>query len=317
MPLPSFQIQTPSLAFQTETPGSLALVDLQTGRRILHIPTADLFVPVIDGQRANLTFSHEQVISATRVDLYFTGAQFESFCLRIEGRPGDDAMAISCAFKLNSGGQLNQIDFFPHETVLDFYHIVNYRNRHGTEATLPELLPATSEGCKTDTLLHRLAVRAASHSPFFSQARASALLRRLRLAARLRHVSSKRPTEGALTGISTMAQRRMANRWLPARNSSRPLPPLYPPRPTVEEMLDVYARMLIDAGKIPNPAKKVRHAWWREPLYCTWIDQCSAASQAVVPVDLKEQAEQAAGPAVPPVTRSENPCPPCRRSHRA
>jgi hypothetical protein len=46
--------------------------------------------------------------------------------------------------------------------------------------------------------------------------------------------------------------------------------------------------MLIDAEQIPNPANKVRHAWWREPLYCTWFDQCLLANFKP-PVELKDQ----------------------------
>ena len=299
MPLPHFQIQTPSLAFQSETTGSLSLVDIQTGWRVLHIPTAYLFVPVIDGQRAELTFSHGQVISATRVDLHFTGEQFESFFLRIEGRPGDDAIAISCAFKLNRGSQLNQIDFFPRETILDFYHIVNYRNRHGTEATWPELLPATSEGCKTDT-----------YSTDWQFAPHPTLLIFQKHELQLLFGAFDLPRA---FGMYLEAADRKVRSWYLDYGQSPHGQPLAAGEQftspafllfirrdlTVEGILDTYARMLIDARKIPDPAKKVRHAWWREPLYCTWIDKC-LLSQAVVPIDLKEQAEQAAAATADP-----------------
>jgi len=293
MTSPFLQIQVPSLTIQTETDGCLALVDNQTGRRILHIPSIELFCPVIDGRRCELVFSHLEVKSAARVDVHFTGAAFEWFCLRIEGRPGDDALEISCAFKAGKEGQLNRIEFFPRDTVLDFYHVVNYRNRHGTEATSPELLPQTGEGFKTDT--YSTDWQFAPHPTLllFSKHELQLLFGAFdlpRAFGMYLEAADRKVRSWYLDyGEAPHGQRLAAGEefispgfLLFIRHSL-----------TVEGILDAYARILIDAGKIADPAKKVRHAWWREPLYCTWIDQC-LLGQAVVPIELKEQAEQAA-----------------------
>lgn len=289
----SFRIEIPSLTLQTEANGALVLVDNQTGRRLLHMPSLELFFPVIDGHRCAPTFSHVETEGADRVDVHFTSAGLESFRLRIEGRPGHDAMVLSCAFKASKGGQLNQIDFFPPGTVLDFYNIVNYRNRHGTEATWPELLPPTSEGCKTNT-----------YSTDWQFAPHPTLLLFRKHELQLLFGAFDLPHA---FGMYLDAADRKVRSWYldygqalhgqPLAAGEEFVSPgflLFVRRePAVEGMLDTYARMLIDAGKITDPARKVRHSWWREPLYCTWIDQVML-SQVVVPIDLKEQAELAA-----------------------
>src|SRR6202012_1852584 len=70
---------------------------------------------------------------------------------RIEAHPGEDAFDISCAFRTRGATQLNRIEFFPRDTVLDVYDVFNYRNRHHTPAAWPELLIQSDAGFKTDT----------------------------------------------------------------------------------------------------------------------------------------------------------------------
>ena len=285
----AFSLTTPSLTIQTEKESALALVDNQTGQRLIVAPSLALMVPTLDGQRCELEFSHAEQVGSNRMDLHFRADRLESFTLHIEARPGEDAFDLSCTFRTSQAAQLNQIDFFPRETVLDFYDVVNYRNRHHTAAAWPELLLESGEGFKTNTFSTDW--QFAPHPTLF-------LLRKHTLQLCFAAFDLPRAF-----GMYLDAGNRKVRGWhldygtQPHGQLLAAGEMFVSPRfrlftrygKTVEEMLDTYGRMLIEAGQIANPTAKVREAWWREPLYCTWIDQVYL-SRAEVPLDLKEQA---------------------------
>jgi hypothetical protein len=292
--LPNFSLATPSLTLQARPDGTLDLVDNQTGQRILRSPSLEIFSPVLDGERAELSFSRMEETGPGQVDLHFQGEGLESFFVRFEARPGEDAFDISCAFRTHRAAQLNRIEFFPRETVLDVYDVVNYRNRHHTPAAWPELLIQSDTGIKTDT--YSTDWQFAPHPTLF-------LLRKHKFQFFFGAFDLPRAY-----GMYLDAAKRKVKSWYldyGAKPDGQPLAAgeeFISPRfrlfcrygKTVEDMMDLYGRMLIEAGQIPNPTHKVREAWWREPIYCTWTDQVYL-SRTIVPVELKDQANMNTG----------------------
>jgi hypothetical protein len=57
---------------------------------------------------------------------------------------------IACSFTPREDLELNRLDLFPAGTFLNMVRVINFRNRHFTEATWPELL-LDGGGCETDT----------------------------------------------------------------------------------------------------------------------------------------------------------------------
>jgi hypothetical protein len=282
------RLAIPSLTLRLEG-GALTWLDNQTGRRLIRVPGADLFAPVIDGRRAALAFSHVEESDANRLDLHFTADGLDYFRLHVEARTGEDAFDLSCSFRVARAGQLNALEFFPAETALDFYELVNFRNRHFYTDASPQFLLEPEAGFKTDT--YSTDWQFAPHPTLF-------ILRKHDLQLFFGAFDLPR----AFGMYIDVADKKVRDWHLDygAAPHGQPLAAgeeFVSPRfrlftrrePAVEGMLDIYARMLIDAGQIPNPADKVREPWHREPLYCTWIDQCLLANYKP-PVELKDQA---------------------------
>jgi hypothetical protein len=281
-------LATPGLTLRLSD-GALALIDKQTGRKLVRVPNLELFAPVIDGQRVTLSYARSESRGDGELDLCFDSPDIDGFRFRITALPGEDAFDLSCSFRANRACQLNAIEFFPAGTTLDFYRLTNFRNRHFYTDTSPEFLLEPEAGFTTDT--YSTDWQFAPHPTLF-------LLHKHELQLFFGAFDLPR----AFGMYIDVAGGKVRN-WRLDHGASphgRPLAAqeeFVSPRfrlfarrePTVEAMLDIFARMLIDAGQIPNPATKVREAWWREPLYCTWIDQCLLANHKP-PVELKDQA---------------------------
>ena len=287
------QLSIPGLTVRIDGAG-LAWLDNQTGRKLIRTPSADLFAPVIDGQRAALAFTRAEQRDANQLDLHFIAPGLDEFRLHIDACPGEDAFDLSCSFQVTRAGQLNALQLFPAGTGLDLYELVNFRNRHFYIDASPEFLIEPEAGFKTDT--YSTDWQFAPHPTLF-------LLRKHELQLFFGAFDLPRAF-GMYIDVANGKVRDWhldygaAPHGQPLAAGEEFISPrfrLFARRDvTVEGMLDLYARMLIDAGQIPNPAEKVRHAWHREPLYCTWIDQCMLASYKP-PVELKDQTANLAG----------------------
>ncbi len=170
---------------------------------------------------------------------------------------------------------------------MDFYDLVNFRNRHHTPNTWPELNFGGS-GFKTDTYSRDW--QFAPHPTMF-------VLRQNDLSMFF----------GALDlpmafGMYMEVEDVLVNKWFlnygPAGFGQQLAcgEQFISPRfsmfidegASVHETVARYTRILIQEGLIPDPADKRRFVWHKEPVYCTWNDQISVAGTEV-PADLKEQ----------------------------
>ncbi len=257
------------LACDTEA-GHLTLYARESGERLLIVPSLALMQPVLpDG--GPWVYAGIAQPSTDELRLQFT-AEGRSCEVRITACADEDALDLCCTFRSASPTQFNRLDLFPAGTIVTAYDLVNYRNRHHTPATYPELLLGGT-GCRTDTYSGDW--QFAPHPTLF-------IFRKAELALFTGFVELP-----AAFGMFFSAVGHRVESWhvdYGAAPHGQPVSAgetVTSPRfrlfcrqdHSVADMLDVYAAMLIRAGEIPDPSAKRRADWWREPLYCTWIDQ--------------------------------------------
>ncbi|MFZ2654409.1 MAG: TIM-barrel domain-containing protein [Victivallales bacterium] len=246
-----------------------------------------LLTPVLDGEPAALTLDAVETSGPSGVTLRFIGEAVEQLVLKVSVSPGYGAIDLDCEFIPRRDGQLNRLTLFPTGTKVSAYDLVNFRNRHFTPHTWPEL--NLGQAFETDTY---------SGDWMFAPHPSLFIFRKLEvnLFAGLFEVPY------GTFGMHLSVERNVVRHWfldygtapnglaLKAGETFRsPKLRLFAHSgKTVYDMLDAFSGMLIHAGQTPDPAKKRRPAWWTEPLYCTWGDQV-AKSRSVPAVELQEQ----------------------------
>ena len=289
----SASLAIPGLTVRLEQTG-IVWTDNQTGRKVIRADGAGLFLPVIDGKRVDVAFTAAGLAGPDQLEIHFTAPGLKDFRLSIEAKPDEDAFDLSCSFKVTESCQLNALEFFPPGTYLDFYDLVNYRNRHFHNETWPQLLLEPEAGFKTNTFSTDW--QFAPHPTLF-------ILRKHELQLFFGALDLPR----AFGMYIEVANSRVRDWHLDygAAPHGQPLAAgeefvsprlrLFARREvTVEGMLDLFGRMLVKAGQVPDPADRAHIPWHREPVYCTWIDQCLLADYKP-PVELMDQTVNSAG----------------------
>jgi len=247
---------------------TLTISDGHGGGRLLLVPALNLCMPELDGQTPDVSL-HAVEYGFDTVGLVFTGA-----ACRVDvtlERIGD-CLAISSSTLVDQDCELTRLSVLPNKTALNLYDVVNFRNRHYTPNTWPELLLG-GRGCETDTY---------SRDWQFAPHPSMMMLRKEELTLCIGALDL--PTSYGLYfsavdfhvahcyldygGVGHGQKLRAGSVFRSPRIClflDRDKTPL--------ETAGRYTGMMVDQGLIPNPAGKVRHSWHREPLYCSWMDQ--------------------------------------------
>ncbi|MET0263899.1 MAG: TIM-barrel domain-containing protein [Rariglobus sp.] len=237
----------------------------------------ELFIPVIDGEPvpARLTGveRHEGLVCA-RYATPETSA-VRDLILYIETRR--DSFVMWTEFTLARACQLNALDLFPAGTGVNFYDLVNFRNRHRTERTWPELIlgnPVDTSTYSDDWQFapHPTAfiLRKGALSLFtgFLDLQPSFGMRFKSARNRIEHWRldfGPQPHGLSLAAGASFRSGRLRLAW------SENLEP--------HDLFLQHGRVLVEEGSVADPAVKRRYDWWREPLYCTWGDQTLLADR--------------------------------------
>ena len=291
---PDICLKSASLEFRIDPESSCwTLLDLSNGQRLLFSDTATLFAPFLNGAAVDMKAVRvESRGSGARVTLAGSGVS-QAF-VDIEMPEGEDALDFQAQFTVDSAAQLNRLDVLPPQTCINMFDVVNFRNRHQTPNTWPELL--LGPGCQTDTYSTDWQFAPHPTAMLFRKNEAHLFLAALDLPKsyglyfaaaeyKIKHCYlnyGEQPFGQDLTAGTVFKSPRMR---LFLRHKTEPC-----------RMYAEFGEMLVRAGRIPDPKKKNRQAWWLEPLYCTWIDQCFK-SDARIPIELSEQAKQTSDPA--------------------
>ncbi|MDR1279291.1 MAG: hypothetical protein LBK99_00520 [Opitutaceae bacterium] len=279
--------------------GTLTATEARSGNLLFQTPSAPLFCPVLDGTAPALALDFVQA-DARRLTLRYAATDADTplpgLCVHIETPPNADAIDISCEFTPAKSCEINRLQLLPPGTELNFFDAHNYRNRHHTSATSPEL-PLGGKGCSTDTYSGdwqftphpgAMLLRAANTMLFLGALDLPAAFG-LQFSATdylLKHLYLDYGCEPHGMRLAAGEAWRSPRFRIFLRRRMEP-----------EKIYAEFGTMLVSAGIIPNPRDKPRCAWWTEPLYCTWVDQVFAAN-ATLPDSLREQADAAELPVV-------------------
>lgn len=188
-------------------------------------------------------------------------------------------------FECDRECMLNTVELFAENTMVNMHKLINFRNRHCTEQTYPDL-PLGSE---FSTTTYSSDWQFAPHPSMF--------------------LFTKNDMQfflGALDlpdgfGLYLSVDGYMLNLYenFGEGENGLPIKPNQKLQTTKYMLFANYTESYADAYKhytdilirdnyIPNPNNKVRHKWHRENLYCTWIDQ-GYLTNTVIPNELHEQ----------------------------
>lgn len=189
--------------------------------------------------------------------------------LFIEAR--ESAIDFWVQFVAGRDCEINALKLFPENTGLNFYDLVNFRNRHRTDRTWPELVLGHSFETTTFSddwqfAPHPTAMlfRKSGHSLFTGFLDLQPTFG-MKLKVEKNLVKNWELDYGkAPHGLKLRAGEKFRSGRLRLFTSDSVCP---------YEVFTSFGRMLIDEGSIPDPALKQRAGWWTEPLYCTWNDQ--------------------------------------------
>jgi hypothetical protein len=285
-------VRTPSLTVDLdEARQTITFAAAADGSRLLITPSLDLLRPVLDGTVAELSLARIER-GEEQLTLHWQGPLCRDLAVTLAVVPGEDALDLACSFVAGAECQLNALALLPAGTQLNCHDVVNYRNRHHTPATWPELLLT---GCATET--YSSDWQFAPHPTMLLLRRGEGVLLcgavdlprafGMKLAVDDYRVAHWHLDYGAAPWGQALAAGE--------RVTSPRFRLFWRRRSTVEQAQVELGQMLMRAGVTPDPADKERRAWWREPLYCTWIDQCFLADSAP-PDELGAQTGAAAQP---------------------
>ncbi len=269
---------------------TVTVCEAERGYRLAIIPLAGCWAPTLGGTAVATSVTGVEVL-ADRLVVRLAGAGLRD--AQCEVRACGDHIELSARFTVAAATELNRLDLFPAGTALNLMDVVNFRNRHHTHHTWPELLLA---GCATDT--YSTDWQFAPHPTMLvlRSPDANLMVGALDLttaygmyfAAKGQQVVHWYLNYGATGHGQVLAA---------GATFTAPRFCLFLDRGAdVHDTIKRWTRLLISQGAISDPARKVRHAWHTRPLYCTWTDQCARA-EFTPPPELADQAA-AVGPAI-------------------
>ena len=277
----------------SENANSLQVCDLGRNQRLLETSGLGLLMPAFRELALNPALKSVSEENNRRV-ITFTADGVKDLRLDITFRPELGAVDLRSSFTAAQNLTLNRLQILPTDTILNLYNCINFRNRHATEHTWPELLL----GQKIEANTYSTDWQFAPHPTMigFTKLDTSLFIGALDLPQAfglyLKTTERYKVDEFYLDygegehGLTLEAGETFTSPTFRifARKGLDPY-----------QMYAEFGQMLIDEKRIPDPAAKKREAWWQAPLYCTWIDQCFAA--ATMPAtELNEQNANSAHP---------------------
>jgi hypothetical protein len=266
--------------------GGFTLRHRRSGQRLLVCEQPLLLQPEFAAGPDPVTCPRAEQVAEDALCWHYESAGLADF--RVVARSTAESIDLSCQFTPRKAQRLARLQLFPAATWINMYRLINFRNRHFTEQTGPELL-LDGPGCETDTY---------SGDWQFAPHPTALVFQKLAL-----HLFCGLLEPDLSYGMYFKAQAlRVAHWYLDYGETAHGLrlragEPFVSPTLRLflmetDEPEAVYAQFgaqLVAEGRLSDPRRKVRYPWHTENLYCTWIDQVYA-SQAHVEPELKDQA---------------------------
>lgn len=269
----------------------LCLRESGQGPFLIKLPSTWPMLPEIDGAKTSWTLINVEGDNSSRCLLLKSKGQGPVDELRIHVESSEGVIDLSCEFKVSKDCYLNALHLFPEGAGLNVYDVVNFRNRHFTSATWPELL--VGKEVKTETY---------SNDWQFAPHPTAMILRKNELSLFAGFLDLQ-----ASFGMRMEIRQSVVKRWdlnfgaadkgLQLRGGetfkSGRLRLFLREGLNPYEMFEEFGCMLVEKKSIADPAFKKSFAWWNEPIYCTWGDQWMLGNKAPA-VSLADQTAESA-----------------------
>lgn len=290
------QINAGSLSLAIDQ-GGLSISDPSTGQPLLFSSGGWPLLPVVDGQPvAGTPAGADRCGEGFRLLLETApSSPVGELALFCEAAGEGGAIDLRCEFRARRRCELNALAILPPGSGMNLYDVVNFRNRHFTEKTWPELLIGREleTGTYSDDWQFAphptaLILRKNEVSLFagFTELQASFGMRLKVRQSVVRHWEVDFGAAPHGLKLEPGEVFRSAPLRIFLRRGNDPC-----------LVFSEFGAMLAREGKIADPAAKPRFDWWREPIYCTWGDQWMLANKQPA-VDLRDQTSGEAAPAV-------------------
>jgi len=264
----------------------LTIWDTRLGERLIIASLANLLRPTMDGVPVETKFLGVKQ-RGRRIRFLYEGQGLKQGEVRLEAKDGH--FEWSARFTVEKACQLNRLDLLPPGTHLNMFDVVNFRNRHFSPHTYPEL-NLGGKGMETDTY---------STDWQFAPHPTMMILRK-----QDRHLLVGALDLPKAFGMYLKVADYKVKEWhldfgdvgsgLPLGKGETFSSPRFSIIPawneTAHKTIGRWTDLLVREGAIPSPRQRRPIAWHRENLYCTWIDQW-AHSECELPAELKDQAE--------------------------
>lgn len=266
-----------SLALDISPAGTRLSCD-GSGKFLISAPSGWPMLPEVDGKVPAFQFQ-EMKESRSGFTVILQPEETSSLGqVSVEVRHVDGTVDLRCEFQVLRDCELNALHLFGEGTGINMYDVVNFRNRHFTTATWPELLVGSE--FKTETF---------SNDWQFAPHPTAMMLRKNELSLFAGFMGLQ-----ASFGMRMEVRQSVLKRWdvnFGQQGSglklvkgevfrSARLRMFAQENATPHEMFEIFGRMLVAENAVSDPSKNEKHAWWREPVYCTWGDQWMVGNSA-------------------------------------
>lgn len=281
-------MQTSTLNINLDHSNALKIGSLK-GDDLLIAQSPWFFLPELDGTlampiRCEITQADETLtLLYTMPDEFPVEHVVFSMCTR------ETYVQLQSKMSIRRDCVLGNLHLFPAGCILNLHKLFNFRNRHCTEQTAPDLLL----GDQIETTTYSSDWQFAPHPSMFTFTKNTCNL-----------FFGALDLPRAAFGLDIFVENYRVERFCQNYGGVHNGQPLYAgdvftsgrfalfagydsdPHDTIAQ----YCRILIDEGIIPDPAKKERFDWHRGNLYCTWIDQ-GYRTEISIPKGLHDQIE--------------------------
>lgn len=247
---------------------TLTIYDSERDERLLILPTLHLCLPTFTDQTPHWNLNRIEPAEG-HLHLFFDSVACD---VKVSLCASHDTLLLGSEITIKVEQELTQLVILPPATLLNLYDVVNFRNRHYTDRTWPELLLGGA-GCETDTY---------SRDWQFAPHPSMLQLRKQETTLCLGAVDL--PTAYGLYFAASdftlghcyldYGSPGFGQELSPGTVFTTPRFCLFLARDkTPYEVTERYTGLLVQQGVIPDPKAKARYTWHREPVYCSWMDQ--------------------------------------------
>jgi hypothetical protein len=281
-------MQTKTLEIQIDQANAL-IIRSKKGDDLLISKTPWFFLPELDGVAATPIACQITQVQDSLTISYTLPEDSPVQQVFFEMRACETHVELRCRFGVRRDCVLGKLDIFPSGCLVNLYKLFNFRNRHCTEQTAPELLLGESFVTTTYSSDWQFAPHPSMFT--FTKNACNLFIGAMDLPQgtfgldiavdNYRIMQFSQNYGGFEHGLQLMAGEVFCSGRFALFAGYEQDP---------HETIAQYCSILVEEKIIPDPSEKKRFDWHRSNLYCTWVDQ-GYLTEASIPKGLHDQIE--------------------------